>query len=94
MVTKNKQAASDRDFEINTNEQFHENQKFEQLSAVEGLFDLYQQFDEEVVSNLGRMSAYWSSFFIMAQFLLDFIKPLKTGDWFLHLQASEPWHHP
>ena len=42
MVTKNKQAASDRDFEINTNEQSHENRKFEQLSAVEGLFDLYQ----------------------------------------------------
>ena len=43
---KNKQAASDRDFGINSNEQSHANQKLEQLflrlTVVEGLFDLYQ----------------------------------------------------
>ena len=35
------------------------------------------------------MALFWNNFIEMTQILLDYIKSSRTGDWSLHLQASE-----
>ena len=59
------------------------------FSEAENLYDLYQKFDEHIVSELGPMAIYWNSCISMIQILLDFIKSTRIGYWALHLQASE-----
>ena len=43
------------------------------------------------------MANFWSSFVNMVQvLLLDYIKSIRMGNWYLHLQAAErmlPWYH-
>ena len=51
---------------------------------------MFQQFEEEcILSEFRPMATYWNSFIDMVQILLDYIKSTRTGDWHVHLQASE-----
>ena len=60
------------------------------VAKLDELFELYETFEEKLIcSELGPMSFLWNSFIEMVQILLDFIKSKRTGDWPLHMQASE-----
>ena len=60
------------------------------IAKLDELFELYETFEEKFIcSELGLMSFLWNIFFEMVQILLDFIKCTRTGDWSLHMQASE-----
>ena len=67
------------------------------MNAFKEVFSLFQQFEAEVLDKtLGPMALFWNSFIKMVQILLDYIKSIRTGDWDLHLQASErmlAWFH-
>ena len=68
-----------------------QNSKFQTTAArLDELFELYKTFEEKFIcSELGPTSFLWNSFIEMVQILLDFIKSTRTGDWPLHMQASE-----
>ena len=59
-------------------------------AKLDELLELYEAFEEKFICfELGPMSFLWNSFIEMVQMLLDFIKSKRTGDWPLHMQASE-----
>ena len=66
------------------------------LEELEKVFELYERFENEIQNELGPTASYWNSYLDMVQTLLDYQWSLRTGDWELHLCATEkmcPWFH-
>ena len=66
------------------------------LEELEKVFELYERFENEIQNELGPTASYWNSYLDMVQTLLDCQWSLRTGDWDLHLRATEkmlPWFH-
>ena len=59
------------------------------IDSCECTFDLFLHFDQSICSKFGSMFVFWKSFIKITQISLNYIKSTCTGDWSLHLQASE-----
>ena len=60
------------------------------------VFELYERFQNEIQNEFGPTPSFWNSYLDMVQTLLDYQRSLRTGDWNLHLRATEkmlPWFH-
>ena len=63
------------------------------LEELEKVFELYERFENEIQNELGPTASYWNSYLDMVQTLLDCQWSLRTGDWDLHLRATEKSCH-
>ena len=57
------------------------------------VFELYERFENEIQNESGPTASYWNSYLDMVQTLLDYQRSLRTGDWDLHLRATEKSCH-
>ena len=67
------------------------------MKIFHDLFTLYEEIEDEC-SDEKRfpMAVFWNSYLSMIQTLRDYAKSIKTGDWDLHMYASEKilhWFH-
>ena len=66
------------------------------LEELEKVFEFHERFENEIENEFGPTASYWNSYLDMVQTLLDYQWSLRTGDWELHLCATEkmlPWFH-
>ena len=59
------------------------------IDSCECTFELFLHFDQSICSKFAPMFVFWKSFIKITQISLNYIKSTCTGDWSLHLQASE-----
>ena len=60
------------------------------MDRFKKLFEWYSEFEDDLSnSETYPMAVFWSSYLEMVQTLRDFVKSTKTGDWDLHMYASE-----
>ena len=64
------------------------------MNISQDLFNLYEEFQDEF-SDKKRfpMALFWNSYLLTFQTLRDYAKSIKTGDWDLHMFASEKMLH-
>ena len=67
------------------------------MKISQDLFNLYEEFEDEF-SDEKRFprAGFWNSYLSMIQILRNYAKSIKTGDWDLHMFASEKmlyWFH-
>ena len=60
------------------------------MKIFQDLFNLYDEFEDEF-SDEKRfpMVVFWNSYLLMIKSLRDYVNSIKTGDWDLHVSASE-----
>ena len=64
------------------------------INFFQDLPNSYEEFEDEF-SNEKRFTTaeFWKSLLSMIQTLRDYVKSIKTGDWDLHMFASEKKSH-